>query len=82
MKDKIEKAKLPRFLVYSLVGVFALILCIYIFLAFYINHRSAHTIEEVGKIYMESISSQFSLHYEVTVDTRLSQAREIGRAHV
>ncbi len=77
MKDKIEKAKLPRFLVYSLVGVFALILCIYIFVAFYINHRSAQTIEEVGKIYMESISSQFSLHYEVTVDTRLSQARAL-----
>ena len=77
MKDKIEKTKLPRTLVYSLIGVFALILCMYVFVAFFVNNRSTQTIEEVGKIYMESMSEQFSLHYEVTIDTRLSQARAL-----
>ena len=62
MKDKIEKTKLPRTLVYSLIGVFALILCMYVFVAFFVNNRSTQTIEEVGKIYMESMSEQFSLH--------------------
>ncbi len=79
MKDGIDKVKLPRFLLYSLIGVFVLIFCIYLFVGYFLNQKSTQAIEDVGKIYMASMIEQLTMHYEVTIETRLSQAEALTR---
>ncbi len=52
-----------------------LILCIGIFAlsAFFLNKRSAETIESVGDIYMHSMSEEIALHFKTTMELRFSQ---------
>ncbi|MCI8512067.1 MAG: response regulator [Lachnospiraceae bacterium] len=52
-----------------------LILCIGIFAlsAFFLNKRSAETIEKVGDIYMHSMSEEIALHFKTTMELRFSQ---------
>ncbi|MEY8260232.1 response regulator [Oscillospiraceae bacterium 50-60] len=65
--------KTLRFLMVSLIAVSILCVCIFSFLAFYMNQRSGETINSVGEIYMSGMSQQISKHFETTMDLRLSQ---------
>ncbi len=69
--------KTLRFLVVSLIAVSLLCVGIFSFLAFYMNQRSGETISSVGKIYMSGMSQQISMHFETTMDLRLSQVEAL-----
>lgn len=69
--------RVPRFLSISLIAVSILCICIFSFLAFFMNRRSADTISNVGKIYMSGMSEQISLHFETTIGLRLSQVEAL-----
>ena len=69
--------KTLRFLTVSLIAVSLLCVCIFFFLAFYMSLQSGNTIGNVGKIYMSGMSQQISLHFETTMDLRLSQVEAL-----
>ena len=66
-----------RFLTASLIAVSLLCVCIFSFLAFYMNQRSGDTISSVGQIYMSGMSQQISRHFETTIGLRLSQVEAL-----
>ena len=66
-----------RFLMVSLIALSLLCVCIFSFLAFYMSRRSEDTISNVGKIYMSGMSQQISMHFETTMDLRLSQVEAL-----
>lgn len=75
MKKKQENT--TRFLVVSLLLVSVLCVCIFSFLAFYMQRRSTETINEVGNIYMTGMGQQISMHFETVVELRLSQVEAL-----
>ena len=66
-----------RFLVVSLITVSLLCVCTFSFLALYMNQRSGETISRVGQIYMSGMSQQISMHFETTMNLRLSQVEAL-----
>ena len=62
-----------RFLLGSLIGVALLCVCVFSFLAVRISAQSSRTINEVGLLYMSSMSEQISMHFETTISLRLDQ---------
>ncbi|MCR2045974.1 response regulator [Acetatifactor muris] len=77
--EKKQKAdKSIRFLVISLAGVCILIIGLFTLLSAYMNKRSTKTIEEVGRMYMNSMNEQIVLHYETVISLRLSQINAIA----
>lgn len=64
-----------RFLKVSLAGVSVLCVIIFSFMAVYMGNKSTSTINEVGTIYMSGMNERISLHFETTIDMRLSQVR-------
>lgn len=71
--------KTTRFLVASLIMVLALCVLVFSFLAITMDRRSTRTINEVRKIYMDSMSEQIALHFATTINLRLSQWRPWSR---
>ena len=71
------KTKTTRFLVVSLVSVLALCGIIFTFLAFFMNQRSMETITDVGVIYMTGMSKRTTMHFETTLDYRLSHVESL-----
>ena len=65
--------KTTRFLLGSLIGVALLCVCVFSFLAVRIGAQSSRTINEVGLLYMSSMSEQISMHFETTITLRLDQ---------
>jgi len=63
----------PRFLTVTLTLVLALTVCIFAFLAFFMNRQSKDSIRQVGQMYMSSMSDQITMHFETTIDLRLNQ---------
>ncbi len=61
----------------SLVGVALLIIVLFSLLGHFMTQKSEKTIEEVGKLYMNGISEQITLHYETIIDFRISQLSAI-----
>ena len=72
-----KNKKTLRFLMVSLIAVSLLCVCIFSFLAFYMNQRSGDTISNVGRIYMSGMSQQISMHFETTIGLRLSQVEAL-----
>ncbi|MCI8422117.1 MAG: response regulator [Lawsonibacter sp.] len=62
-----------RFLAIRLIWVCVLTLCIFAFLAVYMNRKTEGTIEHVGSVYMTSMSEQITLHFQSIIDLRVSQ---------
>ena len=58
------KNRTTRFLICSLIGVALLCVLVFSFLAFHMSGRSAQTINQVGTLYMSSMSEQISMHFE------------------
>ncbi len=67
------KNKTTRFLISSLVAVALLCVFVFSFLAFHMRTQSTRTINEVGALYMSSMSQQISKHFETTIGLRLNQ---------
>ena len=65
--------KIVRFLVTSVIMISVVCAAIFSFLAVYMNNQSTKTIEEVGNIYMSSMSEQISHHFGTTMSLRLAQ---------
>ncbi|MCM1440809.1 MAG: cache domain-containing protein, partial [Roseburia sp.] len=62
-----------RFLITSLIGIALLCVFVFSFLAVHMNNRSAATINQVGSLYMSSMSEQISMHFETTIGLLLDQ---------
>ena len=62
-----------RFITVSFILLSILTLGIFVFAARFMDWRSTETINDVGQIYMESMSRQVSLHFQTTIDLRLNQ---------
>ncbi len=71
------KDKTTRFLTISLILVSILCVFVFSFLALFMGNRSRTTLNEVGTIYMSGMSEQVSLHFETTINLRLSQVRAL-----
>ena len=67
------KDRTTRFLLGSLIGVALLCVCVFSFLAVRIGDQSSRTINEVGVLYMSSMSEQISMHFETAITLRLDQ---------
>jgi len=67
------KNKTTRSLIISLAGVALLCVCVFSFFAFHMNGKSAATINEVGTLYMSSMSQQISNHFESIISLRMNQ---------
>ena len=64
-----------RFLKVSLAGVSVLCVVIFSFLALYMSRESSSTINEIGTIYMSGMNERISMHFQTTIELRLSQVR-------
>ena len=71
------KNQTPRFLAVSLILASILTVFIFTFLGVYMTRRSAETIGEVGKFYMNGMSEQISLHFATTINLRLGQVEAL-----
>ena len=71
------KDSTTRFLLGSLIGVALLCVCVFSFLAMRISAQSSRTINEVGVLYMSSMSEQISRHFETTITLRLDQMKAL-----
>lgn len=71
------KDKTTRFLTFSLILVSILCVLVFSFLAFFMGSRSQNTLNEVGTIYMSGMSEQISIHFETTINLRLSQVQAL-----
>ena len=67
------KNKTTRFLTVSLIGVALLCVCVFSFLAVHMSAQSAQTINEVGTLYMSSMSRQTSIHFDSIITLRMDQ---------
>ncbi len=75
------KNRTTHFLTVSLVVISIVCVCIFSFLAVYMNRKSTDTIEAVGKIYMDGMSQQISLHFTTTIDLRLGMLDALVTTH-
>ena len=73
------KNKTIRFLQVSLIFVSILCVGIFLFLAAYMNQKSAGTISEVGNIYMSGMNERILLHFRTTIEMRLSHVEDLER---
>ena len=69
--------KTTRFLLGSLIEVALLCICVFSLLAVGINNQSSRTINEVGVLYMSSMSEQISMHFETAITLRLDQMKAL-----
>ena len=67
------KDKTTRFLAVSLIGVALLCVCVFSFLVIHMNAQSSQTINEVGTLYMSSMSRQTSIHFDSIITLRMDQ---------
>ena len=71
------KNKTTRFLLASLAGVALLCVCVFSFLAIHMSTQSTRTINEVGTLYMSSMSQQTSVHFESIIGLQMQQLRTL-----
>ncbi|MCI8651535.1 MAG: response regulator [Oscillospiraceae bacterium] len=76
------KNKTTRFLTLSLVVIALLYVCVFSFLAIHISNLSSNTINQVGELYMSSMSQQISMHFETTIGLRLEQLEALVKTVV
>ncbi len=71
------KNKTTRFLITSLVGVALLCVCVFALFAVHMGNQSAVTINQVGTLYMSSMSQQTSVHFESIIGIQMDQLRAL-----
>jgi len=65
--------KTTRFLTVSLVGVALLCVCVFTFLSLHMSAQSSRTINQVGTLYMSSMSQQISASFETIINLQMEQ---------
>jgi len=65
--------KTTRFLIASLIGVALLCVCVFTFLSLHMSAQSSRTINQVGTLYMSSMSQQISASFETIIDLQMEQ---------
>ena len=75
MKKLLNNAS--RFLSVSLALVLLLTVCIFSFLAFFMQQKSAETISDVGSVYMTGMGEKVTQHFDTTIQLRLSQVEAL-----
>ena len=71
------KNRITRFLLTSLIGVALLCVCVFTFFAIHMGNQSAATINQVGTLYMSSMSQQTSVHFERIIGIQMDQLRAL-----
>lgn len=71
------KSRTTRLLLIGLIAVSILCVVIFSFLAIFMNSQNVATMNEVGTVYMAGMSNQISMHFETTMDLRLSQVEAL-----
>ncbi len=72
-----QQSKPSRFLLISLTLVLLLTVCIFSFLAVFMNRKSSETISAVGTTYMTSMGEKVTQHFATTIELRLSQVKAL-----
>ena len=72
-KNRGLRNKTIRFLSISLVSVAVLCVIVFVYFAVHMNRQSAETISQIGRIYMSNMSEQVAMHFETTIELRVSQ---------
>lgn len=67
-----QKNKTPRYLIISLGMLCVVCVCIFSFLAVFMNRSSLETVSEVGTIYMAGLNERISMHFSTTIEYRFS----------
>ncbi|MCI8516131.1 MAG: response regulator [Hungatella sp.] len=73
------KNKTTHFLAVSLAAVLVLCVAVFSFLAYYMNKKTMDTISEVGTVYMTGMNERISIHFQTTIELRLSQVEALLR---
>ena len=72
------KNKTTRFLLTSLIGVTVLCVCVFSFFGIHMGNQSARTINQVGSLYMFSMSQQISAHFESLINVQMNQLETLA----
>ena len=72
------KNKTTRFLITSLIGVTVLCVCVFSFFGIHMGNQSARTINQVGNLYMSSMSQQISSHFESLINVQMNQLKTLA----
>ena len=67
------KNKTTRFLLGSLIGVVLLCVGVFTFFSLHMSAQSSRAINEVGTLYMSSMSQQISIHFESIINLQLAE---------
>lgn len=70
---KIFKSEKSRFLRIGIATVAILCMFIFCFLVFFMNNKSAETVRQAGRFYMQGMSERISMHFESIIKLRLEQ---------
>ncbi len=78
MAEKV-KNNTTRFLLGSIVLMSILCVFTFTYIGSYMNRQSLSMVNEVGTIYMSSVSEQISLHFETIISLRLEQIEALTK---
>jgi len=67
------KERAAKILTASIVLAVIICICVFSFLAVYMNHRNSETIKDVGQLYMSGMNERITKHYETMIDLQFSQ---------
>lgn len=71
-----------RFFRFSVILVPVFCVLVFGFLAVVMNKRSSETISEIGTNYMAGMSQEISMHFETTMELRLSQVEALIKTNL
>ena len=72
------KNRTTRFLITSLIGVTLLCVCVFSFFGVHMGNQSVLTINQVGTLYMSSMSQQISIHFESIISLQMNQLKTLS----
>lgn len=67
-----QKNKTLQYLIISLGMLCIVCVCVFSFLAVFMNRSSLETVSEVGTIYMAGLNERISMHFSTTIEYRFS----------
>lgn len=76
-KIKKIKKKSTIFLIASFIGLISVLILSMTVFTVTLSKKSENVISDVGSLYMQGISKEISMHFETTIDLRLSQLETI-----
>lgn len=71
------KDRTTRYLAVSMAMLCVVCICIFSFMAVFMNNSSQETIGEVGTLYMTGMNDRIAMHFSTTIEYRLSHVQSI-----